>query len=162
MGKGLCSTCSVILTVENSIPSVATRGAGYCRSCYNVYRIEFRKLDRVSNAPEAQRGYYLSWAYGTTQEDFDSQFEKQKGLCAICKVPMVRGTKRIDRVCQDHDHTTGKLRELLCARCNILLSNCLEDEEILVSAIRYLQKHANGGSIKTVCEGVSEINSTSP
>jgi hypothetical protein len=63
------------------------------------------------------------------------------------------GYPRTKRVCQDHNHETGKLRDLLCSSCNLLLGNCRENEEILLSAIRYLRKHNGDSSIQIIQVG---------
>ena len=41
----------------------------------------------------------------------------------------------------DHDHTTGKVRELLCHNCNRALGLLQENVEIIQSALDYLNKH---------------------
>ena len=42
----------------------------------------------------------------------------------------------------DHDHLTGKLRDLLCHHCNLLLGNAQDSVERLRLAIAYLQRHS--------------------
>lgn len=41
----------------------------------------------------------------------------------------------------DHNHETGKIRQLLCLNCNTLLGHASDDIEILTKAIIYLNKH---------------------
>ena len=50
---------------------------------------------------------------GVTVEDYDRLLAAQGGGCAICGNPPK--TRRLD---VDHDHRTGKVRGLLCHRCN--------------------------------------------
>jgi hypothetical protein len=57
--------------------------------------------------PEAN----VKYRYGITEDDYHRMAEKQNQSCAICG----RGTQRLD---VDHDHETGKVRGLLCIRCN--------------------------------------------
>ena len=102
----------------------------------------------AANAKEQMAVYRLR-KYGVTQEEFDHQLEKQRGLCAICQ-------KHMKRPCQDHDHISGKNRNLLCHACNLLLGNSRENKEILASAIQYLQKHAGDSSTQIACEGKTE------
>ena len=54
--------------------------------------------------------------YGITQEDFNTLFIKQKGCCAICGK---HETDNKQRLAIDHCHNTGKIRGLLCIKCNI-------------------------------------------
>lgn len=51
--------------------------------------------------------------YGITVEQYEEMLKRQKGGCAICgKRP---GKKRLH---VDHNHETGQVRGLLCAKCN--------------------------------------------
>jgi hypothetical protein len=74
-----------------------------------------------------------------TVGEFNSMFEKQNGLCAICGKPPDMSVKR-PTFCVDHDHETGKIRGLLCNRCNVGLGNFSDKKELLFSAIDYLSK----------------------
>lgn len=71
-------------------------------------------------------------------------FEKQNGVCAICKKPETakkQSGNGIKRLSVDHDHTTGAIRGLLCMYCNTALGKFKDDIEILKSAIVYLEAH---------------------
>ncbi len=72
--------------------------------------------------------------YGITQEEFEARIDAQKGLCAICFKPMV-----VPHI--DHNHATGKNRDLLCKNCNTALGLFCESVDILSGAIKYLQRH---------------------
>jgi len=94
-------------------------------------------------------GYHRKWKYGITAEKFDEMFFNQQGKCAVCSNPFLKPPH------VDHDHVTGKNRELLCASCNWLLGYSHESINILKSAINYLIKHGEnnafgGGSKKAV------------
>lgn len=41
----------------------------------------------------------------------------------------------------DHDHKTGKTRQLLCRKCNLIIGLAKDDCTVLKSAIEYLEKH---------------------
>ena len=65
-------------------------------------------------------------------------FAIQRGCCAIC------GTHQSEmkiRLSVDHDHTTGKIRSLLCKSCNIGLGEFKDRVELLKKAISYLESH---------------------
>lgn len=51
--------------------------------------------------------------YGLTEDQYDSVFKAQRGLCAICCKP-----EQKRRLAVDHDHKTGRVRGLLCWWCN--------------------------------------------
>lgn len=60
----------------------------------------------------------------------------QGGKCGICeKPPPVPGAS----FAVDHNHTTGKVRGVLCASCNAMLGHAKDDITILVRGIRYLE-----------------------
>jgi len=46
----------------------------------------------------------------------------------------------------DHNHDTGKVRELLCNTCNNGLGCFKDDPKLLQSAIKYLNKHKQENS----------------
>jgi len=73
--------------------------------------------------------------YGLTPEDYDALLEKQNGVCAICKQVCVSGR----RLAVDHDHITGKVRGLLCCKCNRGLGNFGDDVSRIKQALEYLQ-----------------------
>lgn len=50
--------------------------------------------------------------YRLRKEDYEALLEKQNSRCAICQIEK-------SRLHIDHDHKTGKVRGLLCQRCNI-------------------------------------------
>jgi hypothetical protein len=71
-------------------------------------------------------------------------FEQQKGLCAICKKPLIHpGSVRGRRgAALDHCHATNRVRGLLCMKCNVFIGLAQEDPIILKAAIRYLKKNS--------------------
>ena len=64
-------------------------------------------------------GYFrsstLKRRYGITATDFDSLLASQGGVCAICAEPPGERTFYVD-----HCHASGKVRGVLCPRCNTL------------------------------------------
>ena len=74
--------------------------------------------------------------------------EEQDSKCAICHNPVEfqhgRGLSA-DGATIDHDHTTGKVRGILCGSCNNVLGRVQDKTEILENCIKYLEKH-NGSN----------------
>ncbi len=102
-----------------------------------------RALNRASyqkNKPR-QKNYALQWKYGITLEQWEQVVEAQQGLCAICCRWMFDNPKDCHL---DHNHTTGELRELLCANCNQVLGHGMESPEVLRAAADYLERHLKG------------------
>lgn len=82
--------------------------------------------------------------YGITPDLYNKMFLEQKGLCAICNQKEKRKSKwkgEIFLLSVDHDHKTGKVRELLCASCNLIIGNINESIETCQGMIRYFKKH---------------------
>lgn len=78
--------------------------------------------------------------YGLTKEQYEELLEKQGGVCAICGQPEMRTTKAGVAMLLhvDHCHNSGKIRGLLCHKCNSALGLFMESSEILSSAVNYL------------------------
>ena len=68
-----------------------------------------------------------------TLETYQKMILEQNNKCGICFTDM-------QRPYVDHNHTTGKIRMLLCHHCNCLLGNAKEDINILQAATHYIQK----------------------
>lgn len=86
---------------------------------------------------------YVTRLYGITIEAYTDLLAEQGGVCAICHQPETtltrRGFPRAMHV--DHDHTTGAVRGLLCARCNAGIGMFGDDPARLGTAIEYLKSH---------------------
>jgi len=98
------------------------------------------------NNPEKHKysksAYHLRTKYGITPEEVERKLIAQHGKCAICGfVFLPESPVRSDRPYQDHDHISGKNRDLLCNLCNAMLGFAKEKKEVLETAIAYLKKH---------------------
>lgn len=81
----------------------------------------------------------LSWRlknkYNISIEDYNALLDKQKHCCAICNRNKPTGKNwHID-----HCHTTGKVRGLLCSKCNQGLGLFDDKQENLMKAIQYIK-----------------------
>jgi hypothetical protein len=65
------------------------------------------------------RCLHLQRYYGITLNQFEELLEKQDNCCAICGVNEDSAPRK--RLSVDHCHDTGKIRGLLCDRCNLAL-----------------------------------------
>lgn len=84
--------------------------------------------------PDKMRGYRRKGKYGLSPEQFTALLAEQGNACAICRDS---GKKW----CVDHDHTTGKIRAILCYCCNIAIGNLGDSARIASAAAEYLTKH---------------------
>ena len=59
---------------------------------------------------------------------------EQRHMCGICM------TKIGNEACVDHNHTTGKIRGLLCRKCNMGLGLFNDDRLLIRHADSYLER----------------------
>ena len=81
--------------------------------------------------------------YGIRLVDYERMSEAQGHVCAICgkaETMTIRGVPA--QLAVDHDHATGRVRGLLCVKCNMLIGGAHHDPAILRAAIGYLQRSA--------------------
>lgn len=74
----------------------------------------------------------LKTRFGLTVDQRRKMIEKQNSLCAICGDFLLRP-------CIDHSHQTGKIRGILCQKCNSGLGMFRDSVVYLSAAIRYLE-----------------------
>lgn len=71
---------------------------------------------------------------GISADDYARMLQAQGGGCAICGNP-----PRTRKLHADHDHATGKVRGLLCYRCNRALPSYV-DARWLARAFEYVSR----------------------
>lgn len=116
----------------------ASRGDGhqtYCKNCRNKTQNWWRQHHQARWAL-SQRRKWLKKLYGITPEQFDALWRKQRRRCAICRAKVTDKNKRAFDV--DHNHKTGKVRGILCSRCNRGLGAFLDSPRLLNKAVQYL------------------------
>jgi hypothetical protein len=106
---------------------------------YETHKEEIRTRRKIRGTHTYQRRYNLKYNFGMTMEEYNRMFEEQKGCCIICGIHQSK-LKRALSV--DHNHSTKKIRSLLCGNCNHMLGHAHEDIEILQKAIEYLEQYS--------------------
>lgn len=106
--------------------------SGFCRACYDLLIQSWARL--AVRAGQLDRRY--SSIYGLTLEEYGSLFVAQAGACAICK--RHEDLPGAGLLVVDHDHATGKVRGLLCSKCNAAIGLLGDSVRNLASAILYL------------------------
>jgi hypothetical protein len=132
----VCCQCSIVQPLAQFHKKrLARKGVvSYCKLCVAAKG----KADRAAN-PEKSRWHCLLKKYGLTLEEYAHLLEQQNYGCAICGRPPAQS--RYGKLSVDHDHATGKVRALLCGKCNVGLGVMDEDPERLEAAAKYLRKH---------------------
>lgn len=100
---------------------------------------------RMLANPGIERRRMYARKYGMTIEQYEGMVSAQDGKCAICEQPETSvdgktGSMRILSV--DHCHTTGKVRGLLCFRCNSTLGKLEESPQLFSAMWDYMHKHS--------------------
>ena len=168
-----CNKCGLAQPPENFYKSPGMRDGrrGDCKDCNlkakqtryladpaaakaRVKRWQQANPERVNasqrlrrSTPEAklrERAGHLMRKYGMTIEQYDAMLETQGGGCFICSRP----TREDISLHVDHDHSTGKVRGILCFRCNNALADFGEDPDILRKAASYVSWHANQDEVQ--------------
>lgn len=100
-------------------------------------RQKHRERYKATNGKDRVFDQSLRRLYGITLDQYREREAAQGGRCGLCGQPP--NTDR--RMHVDHDHATGKIRDLLCHHCNLLLGNAQDSTDRLRLAIAYLQRH---------------------
>lgn len=116
-----------------------------CKICHGKATEKYRKenpdvyrkasLKNWNSLKAEQRQERWIKRYGITAKDYKKLFDKQKGVCQICKNPC--SSRQFLSV--DHCHKTGKVRGLLCVKCNTALGMLNDNVSYFKSAIEYLK-----------------------
>ena len=127
----VCKQCKNPGELGDFYMSPRGRPVSKCKFC-----ILGNRKDR--GVPEQKRQWHLK-TYGMTPEAHEALLASQGGACGVCRAPEPGGRGRWH---VDHDHKTGKVRGLLCARCNPMLGFSKDSPEILRQGAEYLERFA--------------------
>jgi hypothetical protein len=124
-----CLYCDTTLTAENFSPSFVARKY-YC--CCTCHKKRYKKYFRNRHLKQ----------YDLTEVEFEKLYKSQNGACKICLTKQPKRNKGVGTfgvIHIDHDHETGKVRGLLCSKCNTSLGHFRDSIELLEKAITYLK-----------------------
>ena len=148
MSTDTCNKCGETKEIHEFVKCKKSK-TGYRKVCKDCRRTQQRQwMDENSDHFKALcRKQHLKVRYGITPEDYEEMLSKQKGKCAICdRQGQSPGNKRLLDV--DHCHKTGKIRGLLCNRCNQSMGKVKDDIDLLKKFLAYLigweRKHDSG------------------
>ncbi len=137
-----CSVCGNIKSVlqfrKRTWNNYLGHRCGYscqCKDCIREIRrkrIAGLKQADIKKFREKHRQHNIKTMYGLTKKIYDGIIILQNNSCAICQTPFTK-TPHVD-----HDHSTGKVRGLLCHHCNTSLGG-FRTKQNLKRAIEYLE-----------------------
>ena len=96
------------------------------------YAEYYKSRDAIYSADSRKRAK----KYGMTPEELSEFLLSTDGVCTIC------GRHPNNWLVVDHCHKTGKVRGVLCEKCNQALGLMDDNAEYLESAIAYLKANA--------------------
>jgi hypothetical protein len=100
-------------------------------------RREYRRINR-----DRKRGVRLKREFGLSLEEYDNLLKTQNGVCVICHKPeTTRNQGGLRPLSVDHDHKTGRVRGLLCNKCNRGLGYFYDDSDLLINALAYITRN---------------------
>ncbi|MFG2001357.1 endonuclease VII domain-containing protein [Spirillospora sp. NPDC048911] len=153
-GMKYCPRCEETMPLEAFGRNRSQKSGltAYCRPCHTAAMAEIKERTHGS-----ERNYLLKRRYGITEQDVERMAAQQGDICVIC---LSGAAKHVD-----HDHTTGKVRGLLCFSCNGALGQFGDNPCHMRAAAAYLERHprASNGSRSTKhrsvlsCCGASEM-----
>jgi hypothetical protein len=128
MNTKICTKCGIEKPLDDFHKQKTGRLGhhSWCKDCFNSYHPNHR----TPASYEVHRERNLKNRYRLSQPEINEMFAGQGGKCAICE-------KDLDKYRIDHDHNNGRVRGLLCHRCNLLIAG-MENEGFLSKALLYL------------------------
>lgn len=131
----ICHKCKKEKDISNFDIDKSVRD-GYsskCKICRRAYQKDYYKknINKVKSRD-------LKQSYGISLDDKQKMINSQGNKCYICKKSFKNlSTKEIH---VDHDHKSGKVRKILCHRCNRILGFAEENKNIFKQMILYLEE----------------------
>jgi hypothetical protein len=118
------------------------KSSEYAREKAKAWRLANPNKVKEHRIKNRQKNYRqeLVRKYKVDFDWFDNQFALQKGLCLVCFKQLI-GTDKQNKPHVDHCHQTGKVRGILCNRCNTVLGLCLDNKELFANLKGYLECH---------------------
>lgn len=143
-----CTGCGEVKSIEQF--SLARNGRAQqkpvrkskCKTCQASAARAWFQANR-ERAKETRHAHNLMTVYGITPEQYGAMLAEQGGVCAICQQdePNEHGrTGTRFRLSVDHCHTSGRVRGLLCQKCNRAIGLLGDNIDLLRKAIDYLER----------------------
>jgi hypothetical protein len=135
--------------------------SSHCKKCRKKYQVNYAASEKrkavifryrhtekykeqqrrytTGTGREKQKGYRLWYRFGITLERYKEMEREQADSCAICGVHSSALKTSLN---VDHNHENGKVRGLLCAKCNQGLGLFKDNPVLFGRAIDYLKRYS--------------------
>lgn len=137
-----CKHCGIPLT-DNFYKSKPNT----CKSCVKARARQWAKDNperrkRSNKADHSRNRDERNWKckerkYGISRGEYEALLQSQDGYCAVCS--------ETENLYIDHDHHTGEVRGLLCAKCNTMLGMSDDSPSRLMAGAQYLLDRGHYG-----------------
>ena len=112
-----------------------------CIKCLRKRELSYRENNKEKVYRSGRNAQYKN-LYGITLDQYEQMAKDQGNLCSLCQKPQAQiKNKKNSMLHVDHCHKTGKVRSLLCNRCNVGIAFFQECPELFQKAIHYLEIH---------------------
>jgi hypothetical protein len=161
-GRKLCRKCSSFKQLDEfgRDKNKADKLRTYCKECNSNeykkwYYKDSEKSKQVSKEwrdrnPDKRKAMWEKYfitdkklkmfkTYGLTFGEYEKMLQDQEFKCKTCLIHF--STIPAKQVHIDHCHKSGKVRGILCHRCNISLGTIKENIQTLKNMIIYLEEH---------------------
>ena len=141
-----CYKCNTDKPISEFKLQKSGKPMNQCHACLLIHKRLYHCKNKEKLNESRMKWYYankerakltkrkntLMRRYGLDIEQYEFMVESQNGICAICG-------RNDSKLVIDHNHSTGKVRALLCCRCNTWLGVLEADRVWLSKAHKYLE-----------------------
>lgn len=136
-----CTICLKDLPLEDFSPSPKGKYGrmSRCRACDRKKHLDYKNNNREEVRLQGRIDHYRR-TYGIHFSDIELYLIEQNNSCYICSTHLSFEDKKIYPQV-DHDHKTGKIRKILCSRCNKFVGWIENYNSLLPKALSYIKEH---------------------
>lgn len=102
------------------------------------HKKRLREYQARAENKRAQKNRALKSQYGITVDAYEAMIAAANGHCPACDIHF-ETKKGPNCAVVDHCHDTGKVRGVLCNRCNAALGMMKDSEKVILGVLKYLR-----------------------
>lgn len=141
-GRGLCSSCYKKEWRKLNPDKAKQHNKTWREKTLNRARIYYKEnretlLKNSKKWREANKhkikNKYLKYQYGITTEQYDQILDDQNCCCKLC------GSSPIKYPVVEHCHKTGRIRGIVCQKCNMAIAAVENNQHLLNKILEYIE-----------------------